>query len=236
MLHGRKGHVMANQSRIDVALLGSLPLLGSASEEHAQELAAAASLRTAPSRTILFTEGDRVDCLFVLIRGAVELFSEQDERRFTISVVRAARPLAAASIFAERYPLSARALAPSEFLTVPAKLIIELMSRDAMLADAMMRELGTEQLRIIADFKTHRLLNATARIAHWMLHLDGQSGSNGQIVIPFDKRVLASYLGMTPEQLSRGFATLGSVGVTVDGRMVSISDREMLMRIARREE
>jgi CRP/FNR family transcriptional activator FtrB len=227
---------MTNRSRIDIALLRSLPLLGSASEEHAQKLATAASLRTASPRSILFAEGNRVDYLFILARGAVELFSEQDERRFTISVVRATHALNASSLLAERYPLSARVLEPSEVVCVPAKLIIELMARDSGLADAMVRKLTRESLQIIEDFKKHRLLNSTARIASWILQWDSQNGGNGHIVIPFDKRVLASYLGMTPEQLSRGFATLGSAGVTVDGRIVNIRDRATLTRISRREQ
>jgi CRP/FNR family transcriptional activator FtrB len=227
---------MTRKSRIDIAFLRSLPLLSSASEEHAEKLAAAASLRTAPSRMILFAEGNRVDCLFILTRGAVELFSEQDERRFTIAVVRAAHALEVSSLLAERHPLSARVLEPSELVSVPAKLLIEMVSRDAGLADALVHKLTRESLQIIEDFKKHRLLNTTARIAHWMLQSDAQNGSNGHIVIPFDKRVLASYLGMTPEQLSRGFATLVSAGVVVDGRAVRIGDRATLMRIARREE
>lgn len=227
---------MTGRNGIDSALLRAVPLLGSVAEHQLENLAAAASLRTAPSRAILFAEGSRVDNLFVLTHGAVELFSEQDERRFTISVMRAAQALEVSSIFAQRHPLSARVLESSEFVSVPAKLIIELLSRDSGLADAMMHELARESLEIIEDFKKHRLLNSTARIAHWMLNWDSQSGGKGQIVIPFDKRVLASYLGMTPEQLSRGFATLIAAGVTVDGRAVSIGDRATLTRIARREE
>jgi len=227
---------VTNKSRIDIAFLRSLPLLGSASEEHLHKLAAAASLRTAPSRTILFAEGSRVDHLFILTRGAVELFSEQEERRFTVSVVQAAHALEVFSILAERHPLSARVLEPSELVSVPAKLIVELVGRDPGLADALAHKLSKVSLQIVEDFKNHRLLNTTARIAHWMLQSDHHAGGNGQIVIPFDKRVLASYLGMTPEQLSRGFAALLSAGVTVDGRTVSIADRAKLARIARREE
>jgi CRP/FNR family transcriptional regulator, transcriptional activator FtrB len=224
------------KTRIDPNLLRSTLLFGSASEEHLHKLAAAASLRTAASRTILFAEGSRVENLFILTRGAAELFSERDERRFTISVVRGARPLSLPSLLAERHPLSARILEPSELLAVPAKLLVELVGRDAGFADAMVRELATESLQIIEDFKNHRLLNTTARIAHWMLHWDRESGGSGQIVIPFDKRVLASYLGMTPEQLSRGFSTLVAAGVTVDGRSVTIASRAALTKVARREE
>jgi len=227
---------MTAKARIDTGLIASLPLLGSAAEEHRQKIAAAASLRTASSRTIMFAEGSRVDQLFVFVRGSVELFSEQDERRFTISVVRGPCPVEVSSLLAERHPLSARVLEPSEFVSVPAKLVLELAGRDAGLADAFVHELAKESLQIIEDFKKHRLLNTTERIAHWMLQSDHNNGGSGRIVIPFDKRVLASYLGMTPEQLSRGFATLVSAGVTVDGRTVSIANREKLTRIARREE
>jgi CRP/FNR family transcriptional activator FtrB len=227
---------MTGKTRIDIALLRSMPLFGSAAEENLQKMAAAASLRSAPARAILFSEGSSVESLFVLTRGAAELFSEQDERRFTISVVRGAGPIEVSSILANRHPLSARMLEPSELVAMPAKLLIELIAQDAALADAMVDELSKESMAIIEAFKTHRLLNTTARIAHWMLGRDRESGGSGQIVIPFDKRVLASYLGMTPEQLSRGFAALVPAGVTVDGRAVTISQRATLTRIARREQ
>jgi CRP/FNR family transcriptional activator FtrB len=221
---------------LDPALLGSVPLLSGTSEDHLRRLAAAASLRPAASRSILFAEGSRIDNFYVLTRGSAELFSEHDERRFTISVLREARPFAVSSIFSTHHSLSARILEPSQVIGFPAKLVVELMTLDAGLADAIMHELADNAQETIENFKNHRLLNTTARIAHWMLHSDGESGSTGRIVIPFDKRVLASYLGMTPEQLSRGFATLGLAGVSVDGRMVSIADRVTLTRIARREQ
>jgi len=226
---------VTNRSKIDLVFLRSLPLLGSACEQHTQKLAAAAILRAVPSRTILFAEGNRVDYLFVLVCGAVELFSEQDERRLTISVVRDPHPLEVYSIFADLHPLSARVLESSEFVSIPAKLIVELISRDAAFANAFAHELATQSRQFIEDFKKHRLLNSTARIADWMLEQDTPTG-NGRINIPFDKRVLASYLGMTPEQLSRGFATLASSAVVkVDGRIITIRNPLLLRRIAHRE-
>ena len=164
------------KARVDPNLLRSISLFGRRVGGSSAELAAAASLRTAASRTILFAEGSRVENLFILTRGAAELFSERDERRFTIYVARGARSLSVSSILAERHPLSARILEPSELLAVPAKLVLELIGRDASLADAMVRELAAELLQIIEDFKNHRLLNTTARIAHWMLHRDRETG------------------------------------------------------------
>jgi CRP/FNR family transcriptional activator FtrB len=70
-----------------------------------------------------------------------------------------------------------------------------------------------------------------------MLEQGGESGGNGRIEIPFGKRVLASYLGMTPEQLSRGFATLmSSAVIKMDGHAVCIHNVPLLRRIAHRQE
>jgi CRP/FNR family transcriptional activator FtrB len=176
-----------------------------------------------------------VERLFLLTRGSVELFSEQDDRRFTISVLRSGRLLELCSIFAERHPLSARVLEPSELMSVPTKLICQLIGKDNGFAEAIFHELARESLEIIDEFKKHRLLNTTARIASWMLQCDLESVGDGHLFIPFDKRVLASYLGMTPEQLSRGFASLRSAGVTVEGRTVTIADRPLLTRVATRD-
>jgi CRP/FNR family transcriptional activator FtrB len=236
ILHRNMGVMDMTKSRLDAALLSSVPLFSRTAESHLHKLAAAASLRTAASRTILFAEGSRVENFYILTRGSAELFSEHDERRFTIAVLREARPFAVWSIFSTHHSLSARILQPSEVIGFPAKLIVELITLDSGLADAIMHELADDAQQTIENFKNHRLLNTTARIAHWMLHSDDETGATGQIVIPFDKRVLASYLGMTPEQLSRGFAALVPAGVTVDGRTVTISKRATLTRIAHREE
>ncbi len=43
-------------------------------------------------------------------------------------------------------------------------------------------------------------------------------------MLPQEKRLLASYLGMTPESLSRAFKALRDHGVHIDGMRVTITD------------
>ena len=49
----------------------------------------------------------------------------------------------------------------------------------------------------------------------------------------FDKRTLASRLGMTPENLSRNFALLEKFGVKSSGRDIVIEDTPALKRFAK---
>jgi CRP/FNR family transcriptional activator FtrB len=232
---GRKrshGAMTKPKPEIDGHVLHSIPLFAGLSEDHFTRFVAAASVREIPPRTMLFAEGDQVTDLYALLRGVVELFSEREDRRFTAAVVHAAHPLAVSTIFADRYPLSARVLEHSELIVAPAKLVIELLRLDPGLASALATEMAFESAQIIRDFKSHRLLTTSERLAGWILRYIGRSGGTGEITIPFDKRVLASYLGMAPEQLSRHFASMESAGVTVQGRCITVTDREALAKIA----
>jgi CRP/FNR family transcriptional activator FtrB len=51
--------------------------------------------------------------------------------------------------------------------------------------------------------------------------------------LPFDKRTLASLLGMTAENLSRAFATLRPYGVVVNGGKITLTDASNLVRLAK---
>jgi len=51
---------------------------------------------------------------------------------------------------------------------------------------------------------------------------------NGRFILPYDKRTLASRLGMTPENLSRNFAQLGTYGVTVTRNEIRLRSRSEL--------
>jgi CRP/FNR family transcriptional activator FtrB len=218
--------------KVDLALLRSIPPFSKLPEIHLAQVTASASLRHDAQRTVLFKEGDRPDNLYTVVNGTVELFSEQDERYSTVAVVRGVGPLVLYSIFLDHTPLSARILEPSELIVVPVKLVIELLGRDPDFANAVFQQLAGECHEIVEDFKSHRLRSTIERVALWMLRWDRKNGQTGRIAIPFDKRVLASYLGMAPEHLSRSFSALASAGVEIHGRHITLNDRAALSEAA----
>ena len=214
--------------RIDADLVRSIHLFGSISDRHFHGLLKAASLRHAAPRTVLFKEGDRPSVLYTLIEGSVELFSKHRERRCTIAVIRSIRPCMLASVVEDRNAMSARTLERSQFLLVPAKVIHQLIETDPAFASAATRELADECYEVVEGFKDHRLRPTIERLANWMLRSDVDAGGRGRFAIPYDKRTLASYLGMTPENLSRNLAVLVRAGVVVRGRQVTLNDRSAL--------
>jgi CRP/FNR family transcriptional activator FtrB len=219
-------------TKIEIDLIRSVPLFSKLAEEELLCLAARAELRQVPARAVLFTEGSRPDGLYSLMRGAVELYGEHDDRRFTVAVVGALKPFVLPLVLADRNPFSARTLEPCELLVLPKLIALELFGTNPEFARAVAHELAVECSALIEEFKSHRLRTTIERVARWILRRDEDSGGTGRFVIPYDKRVLASYLGMAPEHLSRSFSALASVGVVVRGRTVILTDRSALSEVA----
>jgi len=217
---------------VDPGLLRSVSLFAQASEESVQRLAAASTLLNVAPRTMLIAENEPVKSLFTIVDGAVELFCERAERRFTLCVARGVQPLLLCAVLTGRSPFSVRILEPSRLIVPPARLLLEAIGRDCGLAEVMLHEVSGRWRRMIENFKSHRLLTTSERVADWILTAEASNGGHGEIVMPFGKRVLASYLGMAPEQLSRHFAALASAGVSVHGRHITVANRAALEAIA----
>ena len=56
---------------------------------------------------------------------------------------------------------------------------------------------------------------------------------SAEFELQFEKRRLASLLGMTPENLSRSFNALRQYGVVVDGQNVNLTDMDALIAFAK---
>lgn len=213
---------------IDADRIRSIHLFKHVSESHFHALLRAASVRQVPPRSMLFKEGSRPNELYTLLSGSVELFSEYRDRHCTLAIVRTVKPFVLASIWQDRHRLSARTLAASQILLIPASRLHKLIEIDRGFASAATAELAAECNDALEKLKNGNLRSSTERLAQWLLRFDRETGGAGQFVIPCDKRTLASYLGMAPEHLSRNLAALAPSGLVVRGRRVALNNRSAL--------
>jgi len=218
----------------DWARVRALPLFQHVNEARFEELMAAAFLQKFPRGVSLLSEGELPDFLHVIVDGAVELFAEANGRESTIEIMRPVTTfILAAVIRDEVYLKSARTLTPAQILMIPAPAVREVFGRDAAFARAVVDELALRYRTLVRALKDQKLRNSGERLANWILEADRQQGGSGHVLLPHDKRTLASRLGMTPENLSRNLASLAAYGVTGSGREIVIADREALRRWAK---
>ncbi len=125
-----------------------------------------------------------------------------------------------------------RALLPSRVLLIPAEAVRRSFGEDAAFSARARARTGWCLSRRRQELKNQKLRSSLERLANWVLTHDGESGGTGRFELPFDKKVLASRLGMAPEVLSRSIAALVPYGVKVSGRAVEIGDMGALTGLA----
>ena len=218
----------------DLDQVRSLPLFCDMAADNFERLTGAAFLQRFPAGITLFHEGAQPDFLHILVDGLVEIFTEQKGTTVGISLVRPVTPLILAAIVVDQpYLNSARTLADSRVLLLPADRVRDVFDLDASFARSMVRELASAYRGAVKKLKSQMARSSAERLANWILTETARPEQNGSVMVPFDRATLASHIGMTRENLSRSFTQLADHGLRVRGREMIVTDRGQLEAFAR---
>ena len=218
----------------DIPEIRSLRLFESMSDSAFESLMQAAYRQTFPAQLDLIREGDPADFLYVLTEGCVEMYARTGQRETTMGMVWPVGAFILAAVLKDAVNLmSARTVQKSRLLLIPASNVRAAFEADEKFARAIVSELASCFREVVKDQKDLKLRSSVERLANRLIRFDRERGATGAFELPYDKRTLASHLGMTPENLSRAFNTLKPYGVQVDGSKVSLTDMKSLKGLAK---
>lgn len=219
----------------DTDRVKSLPLFSRLAPDLFGELTAGAHLQRFPTGTLLLLEGDPVDFLYVLLDGQVELHGTWNDKETVLSILRPVSTFILAAVVLDADALmSARVLERSEILMIPGEAIRKSMLEDGSFAMAVSRDLAGGYRGMVRAVKNQKLRSGVERLANYLVTLHATDAAAGATIrLPHEKRVLASLLGMTPENLSRAFAALHDYGVSVHGALVTLAAPATLRGLAK---
>jgi CRP/FNR family transcriptional regulator, transcriptional activator FtrB len=216
----------------DVPEIRQLALFRTMADEGFEALMRGAYLQTFPPAVELTREGDAADFFHVLVEGGVELFARWNERETTMSTLApVATFILAATITDRPYLMSARTIARSRIAMIPSEDVRLVFSDDRGFANAIVTELAAGFRESVRHAKNVKLRSSVERLANYLLREHEAAG--GDFSLPHEKRLIASWLAMTPENLSRAFGSLRAYGVQVDGALVRITEIDALRRLAK---
>jgi CRP/FNR family transcriptional activator FtrB len=217
----------------DIAALRSLTPFSEMAEENLQALVQASYLQRFPASTELIEEGDRADMLHILLDGVMELYGRFKDREGTLIIMHPVRAFILAAIVQDLpYLMSARTVHPARILMIPAPIAQRLLRSDSAFNDAMMRALADEFRRVLKALKSHKLRDGTERIAAYFLELRHKNADADVVRLPADRKTIATYLGMTRENLSRSLQTVREHGAAVRGNEIHFRDIDKLRMLA----
>lgn len=189
-------------------------------------------LRRCSKDDVLAQHGEAASAVYVVLSGWVMLVRHTpDGREVTIGLCSDGDIFGEAGLFPHaNYPNTAQVLqAGTEVLEIPSALLRGLMQAHPDLSHALMEELGKRVTAAQLQLEQMSSLTAGQRLGCFLLRLcQSQSAQFPNLSIPVGKNVIASYLGMKPETLSRSFQQLAQIGVEIKGSHAEVKDIDQL--------
>lgn len=219
---------------VDLDRIRDLPLFSTVSAETFARLTHPAFLQRFPAGADLVIEGDPADFLFVLVEGAVELSGTWNDKETSLAVLTPISSFILASVVSETpATMTARTIARSHVLMTPGAPLRRAMQEDMAFSLAVTRELAGCYHGLVRAIKNQKLRGGVERLANYLLAQQARQGGHPVVHLPHEKRLIASLLGMSPENLSRAFAALADYGVVVDGPAITLTRQVALERLAK---
>lgn len=207
----------------DILEIKSLPLFTDIEECNFDALMRGAYIQNFPAQIELITEGEPSDFLHIVVSGVVELFATWNRRETTMATMWPVSTfILAATIKDAPYLMSARTLEKSRVVLLPSQDVRDIFEIDHAFSRSIVNELASYYRSVVKTSKNLKLRSSIERLANYLLRQNWRAGSTGEFDLKVEKRLLASYLGMTPENLSRAIKALQPYGVKIDGSHVSI--------------
>lgn len=218
-------------NQADQATLMAIPLFSDLPVSVIEHLAEVGFVQAQPADAVLFQEGEDPRFLHVILSGRVALCCSAGgteargvARQTVVEIFNAGDVVIAPAVLLNRpYLLAAQILEPGRIAFLPATYMRELLETNQGFAREAALMLARHWRLLARQLKDQKLRSAPQRLARYLLSItrDQRSGPV-QVEISLDRRTLASWLGMSPENLSRSIAQLAELGVHFRGRAVSI--------------
>ncbi len=211
----------------------NLPLFANVADATFHALFRAAYDQVIPPHVMIVQEGAPADFLHVVVEGMVELYGSANGREATMAVVRPVSTFILAACVKDAPNLmSARTLQRSRILLIPSQNVRAAIADDSQFAINAMQDLAGAFRGMVRHTKNLKLRNTRERIAAYLLRQSRLLGNAAGFTLPVEKRLIASYMGMTPENLSRALKSLAEDGCKVAGQLIVITDRKRFEALA----
>ena len=179
-------------------------------------------------------QGDPATALFIVIDGWVKLYRSNvagDDSVIEI-MTRGGSFGEADALTGKPHFFSAEAVSDVRLGRIPADYIANSIRDKPDIALAMIASISEHVHYLVQQVAQLKARSAVQRLAEFLVSLSPVEYGACTLRLPYDKILIAARLGLTPESLSRAFARLRGIGVSVEATQVRVSDISKLRHLA----
>lgn len=175
--------------------------------------------RSYPKNTIIVTEGDETDSLYIILEGRVKAFVSDGEGHEMVLSTQGTGEYFGEMVLDEG-PRSASimTLEPSRFLVVQKNDFREFVMKNPAFALSLIDKLIQRARSLTESVKSLALMDVYGRVAHLLLELAEETG--GKLAIPqrLTQQEIANRIGASREMVSRILKDLSTGGYLTQSR------------------
>ncbi|MVO17914.1 cyclic nucleotide-binding domain-containing protein [Parasedimentitalea huanghaiensis] len=205
-------------------------LIRSLPEQHIETLLSHAHFRHYERGENIFLQDEEATAIHVVIDGWVKLFRvAPNGAEAVVSIFACGESFGeAVALRGNNYPVSAEAVTAAEVMHIPSSLLISLMKEDPQIGLSILASTFMHLHSLVEQLEQLKAQTGAQRVAEFLLTLCRSNSGPCEVILPYDKVLIAGRLGMKPESLSRAFARLKTAGVQIKKNHAAIADAKRL--------
>lgn len=209
-------------------------LLATAPEAVVQSVLASARLREFDRGSTIFMQGERASAIYIVAEGWVKLYRiAPNGAEAVVGVFTKGRSFGEAVAFRhDTYPVAAEAVTNCSVIRIEADAFLRLLRENPEVAIMMLSATYVHLQSLVMQVEALKAQTGAQRVAEFLLELAPCHEGACEVVLPYDKFLIAGRLGMKPESLSRAFVRLREQGVTIRQNNAAIEDVTALRAFA----
>lgn len=214
----------------DLAVVKQAPVFAGLPPIAFEALLNGATTNTVRRGELLFVQGDPVTSFFVLLEGWVKVYRlTPSGSEAVVAVFTKGQSFAEAAAFVGgRFPASAEAVTDGRLLRLSSGNLLRLIRQNPDIGLAMLATTSMHLHMLVQQIEQLRAHTGAQRLAEFLSSLCEAGTGSCRISLPYDKALIAGRRGMQPESLSRSFARLKPIGVSIEQNQAHIEDIERL--------
>lgn len=189
------------------------------------ELLAQANIQHFNKHQTLFSQGSPAQNFQLVLKGQVKIFKDNaDGDQAIVHIAEEKETLTLSAIFADTIlPFSAEAIEDTEILVIPARLLRGLAKNDNALSLNLLNSVASQAQSYLRQIDHLNLKTVPQRVGNFILRQFLKSGKKEKTMeLPYDKSLIASYLGMQPESFSRALNQLRKEGIDIEKDVITL--------------
>ena len=201
-------------------------VFGELKREILRRILASARIARIAKRQVLYRQGDAATDFYIILRGGIKLYQGTAAgHEAVIDVLTKGDALAIADAL-NRSPhhATAEAISNSRLARIPVDQLICCVKEMPDVALGVLSAVSEHSHKLMRQIAQLKSQSAERRLAEYIASLCSAAGGSDVISLPYNKVLIAGQLGITPESLSRAFASLRSIGIAVKETNVQIGD------------